>query len=222
MDILERLSSSKKQPVEAIAVTLANELDLLDGEFVLVLDDYHWIHDAAIHQLLIELLTYPPRSLHLVITAAADDPPTPWNLRTCSLFASGVWTISASRRRKQPNSWQKPGTALVSPPAGRILDGAVGRLGYGLRLAALSIDHEPTSASPALVAVGRRSIANYFASEIIKQLSDSSYRLLMRTSILDTLTGELCDFVVGNPQPEQRAADELRRLEACWRLHHCP
>jgi len=38
---------------------LSNELDRIDQRFVLALDDYHHIQDAAIHQLLDELLIHP-------------------------------------------------------------------------------------------------------------------------------------------------------------------
>ena len=44
------------------------------GTGTLVLDDYHLIHDARIHELLSELLRHPPRRFHLVVLSRADPP----------------------------------------------------------------------------------------------------------------------------------------------------
>ena len=57
-----------------IVSSFSNELDEIDEPFLLVLDDYHVIHNPAIHDLLTELLNHPPRALHLVL-AVRHDPP---------------------------------------------------------------------------------------------------------------------------------------------------
>ena len=71
-------------PLAPLAHALANDLDRLTEDpllasgqrFILVLDDYHLIQGQAVHALLAELLRYPPRSLHLILSVR-QDPPIP-------------------------------------------------------------------------------------------------------------------------------------------------
>ncbi len=63
-------------PPAVITRSLLNDLVAIEQDFILVLDDYHVIHNQAIHDLMIELVRHPPRTLHLVI-ASRHDPPLP-------------------------------------------------------------------------------------------------------------------------------------------------
>lgn len=211
--IVERVYDQTVQSMAEAATVLANELEMLDREFVLVLDDYHWIHDAAIHQLLVQLLTHPPRSLHLVITAR-HDPPFPWALRTrnlfCELRARDLTFTPAETAEFLAKAWDRPVDANL---AKALTDQSEGWI-TSLRLAALSTD-DPTniSAWPLLADGSRRSFTDYFASEVIGHLAGDVHDLLVRTSILDTLTGDLCDYVLGAAQGEHHAAAILKQLE---------
>jgi LuxR family maltose regulon positive regulatory protein len=75
-DTLDLLNGMTAPPVAAIARNLSNALAAIEQEFILVLDDYHVIHDRAIHEVMTELLRHPPQALHLVL-AARTDPPLP-------------------------------------------------------------------------------------------------------------------------------------------------
>ena len=59
--------ASNLPPVSVLAPALLNDLDQLSQRFILVLDDYHQIHEEAIHNLLAELLRHPPPGMHLVL-----------------------------------------------------------------------------------------------------------------------------------------------------------
>ncbi len=69
-----------QQILQQVLPILLNTLDMLEERFVVVLDDYHHVHDPAIHQLIGGLLEHPPRALQLVLTAR-HDPPLPPRLR---------------------------------------------------------------------------------------------------------------------------------------------
>jgi len=68
-------------PLPVIVSSFSNELDEIDEPFLLVLDDYHVIHNPAIHDLLTELLNHPPRALHLVLAVRHDPSLSISNLR---------------------------------------------------------------------------------------------------------------------------------------------
>ena len=71
-----RLDEYSASSVPALAAGLIEDLERLERPFVLILDDYHLIHDPAVHQVLAELLRHPLRSLHLVLSTR-QDPPLP-------------------------------------------------------------------------------------------------------------------------------------------------
>lgn len=58
-----------------LAGMLINELTSIDQKFILVLDDYHHITEIAIHDLVNQLLLYPPTGMRLVIATRSDPPP---------------------------------------------------------------------------------------------------------------------------------------------------
>ena len=59
-------------PLSVLAGSLANELDLIEQDFILVLDDIHRIREKSVYKLLTELLRHPPRSMHLVLIGRRD------------------------------------------------------------------------------------------------------------------------------------------------------
>jgi LuxR family maltose regulon positive regulatory protein len=63
------LKAAESPSVSLLARNLINELDSINGSFIIVLDDYHVIKDKDLHYLLAELLKYPPKPLHLVVVS---------------------------------------------------------------------------------------------------------------------------------------------------------
>src|SRR5262245_10939097 len=59
-------------PIEALATSLSNDLDQIAVDFLLVLDDYHLVTNAEIHELLVRLLRHPPRRMHLIVATRAE------------------------------------------------------------------------------------------------------------------------------------------------------
>ncbi|MGD8693632.1 MAG: AAA family ATPase, partial [Syntrophobacterales bacterium] len=61
-------------PIPVLASSLTNEVDSIEQDFILVLDDIHYIQDKSVHDLLKMLLHYPPRPMHLVLIGRRDPP----------------------------------------------------------------------------------------------------------------------------------------------------
>ena len=124
-------------PEPVLARSLIRELARLTDPFILVLDDYHVIREAAIHDLLSELLRYPLRAMHLVITTRSaplypyslfyrrqlprpnirpSQPPDPASRDTVSVY---IYTGILSGRSQNPemSCWAapSPATPLISP-----------------------------------------------------------------------------------------------------------
>ena len=212
--ILERLGLARSRPFADLVTTFINELNLLNREFVLVLDDYHSVHDPAIHQWLVQLLTHPPNAIHLVI-AARHDPPLPWHIRTrgyfCEIRARDLSFTDAETAEFLAKATAQPIEAETARTLAQKSEGWI----TSLRLAALGVRRQPeASAWPELLDGNRRNFVDYFAAEVIAYLPDSTCDFLVRTSIVDTLNGALCDFVLGDAQPEGRGGALLQQLEA--------
>jgi LuxR family maltose regulon positive regulatory protein len=73
-DALALLEAGGATPTEAVLVSLINDLDVLAGPTVVALDDYHVIHEAAVHEAVTFLLDNLPPHVTLAMTSRADPP----------------------------------------------------------------------------------------------------------------------------------------------------
>src|SRR3954447_6496308 len=74
VDALALLEAGANTPLDAVLVSLINDLDVLAGPTVVALDDYHVIHGAAVHAAVTFLLDNLPPQVTLAITTRADPP----------------------------------------------------------------------------------------------------------------------------------------------------
>ena len=70
------LQAPPPPPPEAFLTSLINDIAAAPQPFILVLDDYHFVHTLPIHQQLAFLLEHQPPSMHLAIVSR-EDPPLP-------------------------------------------------------------------------------------------------------------------------------------------------
>jgi LuxR family maltose regulon positive regulatory protein len=74
--LLIGLQSPQSPPTEHLLTTLINDVHGIGSDFILVLDDYHFIDSKPVHDALIFLLDHLPPQMHLVL-AGRTDPPLP-------------------------------------------------------------------------------------------------------------------------------------------------
>ena len=195
---LAMLEEAQPPPIDTVLTTLINELAAAGRDIVLVLDDYHAIETAEIHDQVGSLLEYLPSSTHVAITTRAD-PPVP----LARLRAQGqlVEIRAADLRFTRAET----GTYLTTA-AGLHLDGdQIAALedrteGWiaALQLAALSMQgRDDVAVFITGFAGDDRFVVDYLAEEVLERQSDDLRRFLLRTSILDRLNGDLCEAVTG-------------------------
>src|SRR5215813_2757167 len=100
----------------------------------------------------------------------------------------------------------------------------------GLRLAALSLDGHPDPARFAAEFSGTdRTVAEYLLAEVLDRQTEQVRRLLLRTSILDRVNGELADLLAGEEGGERVLQDledagafvmTLDGARSWFRYHH--
>jgi LuxR family transcriptional regulator, maltose regulon positive regulatory protein len=209
----EMLVAPARGPRQVQLAPLVNSLAGLEVPAVLVLDDFHEISDPAILRSLELLLRHAPPQLRLVIATRADPQLPVHRLRT-----SGVLTeIRAAELAFTPDEAAElltsEGLKLTRDELVRLHARAEG-WAAGLRLAALTLRQQPDPGRLiARFAGDDRSVASYFIGEVLDRQSPEVRAVLLRTAVLDRLTGRLVDALTGRNDGE-RVLAELERSNA--------
>ena len=223
---------SPQLPTESILTALINEIANGPDNFVLVLDDYHVIDSKPVDHALTFLLEHLPPQMHLVIITR-EDPDLPVSrlrvrgqlteLRARDLRFAPSETAEFLNQVMKLNISAEGIAALEDRTEGWIA---------GLQLAAISLHGHKDSASFIKSFSGNhRFVMDYLLEEVLKQQTASFQTFLLRTSILDRLSGPLCDAVLLDSSVSgQEALEYLERAnlfiipldnERCWyRYHH--
>jgi ATP/maltotriose-dependent transcriptional regulator MalT len=203
---LDLLRAPEMPPPDLLVTALANDLDALSREpgpadgrcFILVLDDYHLMHSEAVHALLTNLLQHPPRSVHLILSAR-QEPPLPLNV----LRARGeLGEIRVQELRFTPGevaAFMHQATEWpLDEQAIAILAERTEGWAAGLRLAALTLS-TGTDVHGRLVELpaDNRFVMDYLMGEVLSHIPAATQEFLLKTSILDRLSGPLCDAITG-------------------------
>ena len=196
---LARFRSAQSPPIEAVLTDLLNDLQGLPDELVLVLDDYHVIDASEIHEGIAFLLEHLPDRMHIVI-ATRSDPALPLG----RLRGRGdLVEIRAADLRftlDEADAYLNGtmGLALAAPDIATLERRTEGWIA-ALQLAALSIHGRDDIADfIAGFAGDDRFVVDYLVEEVLRRLSERVRDFLLQTSILDNLSGPLCDALTGH------------------------
>jgi LuxR family maltose regulon positive regulatory protein len=187
------------QPQTELALrALLNELALLPNDVVLVLDDYHVIEVAEVHDGVAFVLDRLPPTVHVIIATRAD-PPLP--LARLRVRGELVEIRAADLRftRDEAAAYLN-GTMGLGLAGGDVaaLEGRTEGWIAALQLAALSIHGRGDASSfIASFAGDDRYVVDYLVDEVLARQSEDVRSFLLRTAVLDRLTGSLCDDVTG-------------------------
>ena len=205
------LQQSGQAPVDAVLAGVVNELSVYDGEVTLVLDDYHLADGVEVAEGMAFLVDHLPPQLRLVIGTRAD-PALPLS----RLRARGeLVEIRATDLRftsEEAASYLNDlhGFDLTAADIAALESRTEGWVA-ALQLAALSLrDRADPSAFIAGFAGDDRFVVDYLADEVLSRQPDDVRRFLLDTSIVDRLTGSLCDAIT--PLPDGRSGKSV--LEA--------
>jgi LuxR family maltose regulon positive regulatory protein len=190
-------------PVHSILTVLMNDLQEFAGTTILVLDDYQFISNTDIHESMAFFLDHLPSNVHLVI-ATRSDPPIP----LARLRARGQLTeIRADDLRfsyKETNDLlnQVMQLDLSTDDMNRLDERTEGWIA-GLQMAALALKsisqsmQQDKSLFVKNFSGSNRYILDYLVEEVLSHQPRYIQDFLLQTSILENLSGPLCDAVTG-------------------------
>jgi LuxR family maltose regulon positive regulatory protein len=181
----------------ALVEWLLHDLHSLPDRVWLIIDDLHELHsDRALRQL--ELLVMrAPTQLRFVFASRRD---LQFGLHRLRLDGELTEIRAADLRFTLEESRDLLDAAGVrlSDPALALLHERTEGWAAGLRLAALSLAGHP---DPELFAEGfsgsERTVAEYLLAEVLGRQPKQVRRLLVRTSVLERVNGELADLLTG-------------------------
>lgn len=228
--ILMTLESSHSLESESLLSGLINGLSAIPERFIVVLDDYHVITEPEIQEMLLFLIDHQPIRMHLVISSRADPP---WPLSRLRVRGD-IIEIRAHEMRfrlEEVSAFLNDtmGLALAPQDIASMEKRTEGWVA-GLQLAALSMRERLDKQSFIRAFTGSHHyIMDFLVEEVLDQIDKNIREFLIKTSILERLTGSLCDAVLGEQDSQSILLDlEKKNLflislddERRWyRYHH--
>jgi LuxR family transcriptional regulator, maltose regulon positive regulatory protein len=214
-----------------VATALINELSRPgQGEITLILDDYHLIQAQAVHDSVAFLLDRLPPELRLLLASRADPPLPLARLRARGQLAE----LRATDLRftlEETAAFLREATGVDLPVTSvAALQNRTEGWAAGVQLAALSLQgHTDPAGFVEQFSGSHRYVLDFLTEEVLARQPEQVVRFLLETSVLERLSGPLCDAVCGRTGSQQlleqieRASlfliplDEVR---GWWRYHH--
>jgi LuxR family transcriptional regulator, maltose regulon positive regulatory protein len=210
---LEELSAPGVKTADAVLPQVINDFATIATPVTLVLDDYHLISNQEIQECMAFLVEHLPPALRVVL-ASRSDPALPLaRLRARGQMAE----IRADELRfsEAETTQLLNGTLGVTlpPDAVHALHHRTEGWAAGLYLAGLSLRgrDDPDRQVHAFRGDDRQ-IVDYLAAEVLDGLLPEVRSLLLHTSVLERLSGPLCDAVTG-ASGSQRLLEEIERSQ---------
>jgi LuxR family maltose regulon positive regulatory protein len=194
--VLSGFHTLKPSAAESVLTQLLNEIAEIKEHCILVFDDYHLIHDNTIHGYLNFLVDHLPQRLHVVLCTRADPP-----LPLATLRARGQLTelragdLRFTREETVEFLNRLMGLDLSVPDIQVLADHTEGWIA-GLQMAAVSLQGRRDASGFIKSFTGsNRYILDYLVEEVLSRQPESIQQFLLKTSILNRLTGPLCEVV---------------------------
>jgi LuxR family maltose regulon positive regulatory protein len=183
--------------LQVVLPQLLNELATVNSELVLIVDDYHLVTNPDCHRTLAFFVDHQPANGHLMV-ATRVDPPLP----LARLRASGelvevrIAQLGFTDAEAATLLNEAMGLDLTVQDVQRLWERTEG-WAAGLYLAGLSLrGTDDPGAFVASFEGGHRHIVDYLGAEVLARQPEPLRTFLARTSILQRLSGSLCDAVL--------------------------
>ena len=209
--VRDALASPGVSPLGVVVPRLLACLQADAVPWILVLDDLHPVAGSATPDVIVALARGLPRGCHIVLASRDRQ-----HLRLARLRSQG-----------KVAEFGPESLAFTDTEAGAVLTAAGGGLpedtvravvrrteGWpaGVYLAALAIRERADRAAAAAEIAGNDAfIADYFWEEVLAREAPDVVRFLLRTAVLEQLSGALCDAVLDTTGSAARLADLAAR-----------
>jgi LuxR family maltose regulon positive regulatory protein len=197
------LKSNQLPPLRVLTNSLLNELDQLEEEYIVVLDDYHHIHDEDINQLIDNVLRFPPEHMHLVLIARRDPPLRLHAFRSQHRITEIRTQDLAFNESEIISLFQQMGIAALDDKSAQILHEKTEGWIVGLRLVSMSINNQNDLKLTIQNLEGDiHLISEFLMEEVFAKLPPEMKEALLYASILDRFSHQLLDLLIAQGEDE--------------------
>jgi LuxR family maltose regulon positive regulatory protein len=197
---------------EAVIHRLVTELSATTRSFILVIDDYHVIHELAIHRAMELLVQHMPMTMQLVLISRTEPP-----LQLARLRVSGELRVvrRADLQFTEAEALQFYQECLgldLAPSQVKVVQERTEGWAAGLMLVASALRGRSREQIERFVdnLLGYAEIGDHYLwEEVLQRQPDDVRSFLVCTSILNWLTAGLCNAVTGTAD----GAEMIRRCE---------
>ena len=225
----EQLAATPDFHEAAIGERVLSELAEHRDRTFLVIDDLHELTSPETLMQLTRLLERLPQHVHAVLATRRDLPLRLHKLRLVGELAEIRAADLRFTERETHQFLETSGIALSEAGAVKLHQRTEG-WAAGLRLAAISLASSPDPERfVAEFSGSSRTVAEYLLAEMLECQPAEVQQLLLRTSLLDRVNGELADLLTGHPGSERILLDledanafvlSLDPARTWFRYHH--
>ena len=182
-----------------MADRVLSELADHHGPLIVVIDDLHELHSQEALALLTRLLANLPANVHAILATRRDLRLGLHRLRLAGELAEIRGAELRFTERETRELLDASGIALSNAGVALLHQRTEG-WAAGLRLAAISLaGHPDPERFVAEFSGSDRTVAEYLLAEMLDRQPDEIQQLLLGTSLLDRVNGELADLLTGRP-----------------------
>lgn len=226
------LQSNQPIPAKTLIKAFTHDVTAAATPFILVLDDYHLLDSAEIENAMTTLLDLMPPQMTLVLTSRSDPGFPISRLRARGqLIELRADDLRFTQAEATQFLQQTMGLTLTTDQIAALEKRTEGWVA-GLQMAALSLQNRASSDLDSFVNTftgSHRFILDYLVEEALLLQSKPVRDFLLATSILDRMTGPLCDAITGQTNSQSMletlerdnlfvvSLDDQRRW---YRYHH--
>jgi LuxR family maltose regulon positive regulatory protein len=192
---------------QAMVDRVLSELEDHPGRVVLVIDDLHELHSRDALAQLTRLLTSLPPNAHAVLATRRDQRLNLHQLRLAGELAE-IRGEDLRFTESETRELLAASGITLSEAGVALLHQRTEGWAAGLRLAAISLaGHFDPEQFVAEFSGSERTVAEYLVAEMLERQPGDVQQLLLRTSLLDRVNGELADLLTGRPGSERVLLD---------------
>ncbi|MDQ1463243.1 MAG: hypothetical protein QOC73_184, partial [Actinomycetota bacterium] len=193
------LLQSAQPPIETVLAAVLNELSGVPNDVDLVLDDYHLVDGLDVRAGMVFLLEHLPPQVHLVISTRADPLlPLPRLRARGELVEVRAADLRFTLDEVAAYLNDVVGLELTADDVATWVGRTEGWIAALLWAARSMQGRDDVGRFIAGFAGDDRYIVDYLVEEVLQRQTEQVRTFLLRTCLLDRLSGPLCDAVTGD------------------------
>ena len=207
------ISASDLPPANHIADAVSTNLDAEADKFILVFDDYHVIHDAAIHLFIESFLMRMPESLRIAIVTRRSPPIALGRLRSQNLVLDvRLQNLMFDRSATQALVKQTTGVDVDAETLDKLQEITEG-WPTGLRMLLLALSGKTDIATYLKRFEGRVwQIQEYLVEEVIGRLPPNVAKHIGATAVPKRFSVDLCESLIATTENADVSGREIIEL----------